>query len=366
MLAACLLGPLCAIKSVAGFTFSAFIAGAASWIAASGDWAWHTLGSWLSTTSDPTVVIRAANGEYSSMLAIAPLVALIALVANVLSSLRRIDPGTLVRDTLVAAPLIVLGVFGARPLAQLVLGIVDALCSGASAHAGKALSTLSTEASLFPGPTPAFAVLVLALLEVLGAMMLWFELVVRNAVLALLIAFAPIVFASALWSPLRKLSIRLVETFVAIALSKFVIVVALSLGVQAVQSDSILVIITGVAVCLLAVVAPFTLLRIVPLVELSALHALDGLRQRASAGVKRATSAGVEGAAMMKGVPDMGPPPLAEDWGIPMWEGEGELEFPPRGGPTPVAPIGEPLLRGGQPAFYEDEHGPVMGWHFDE
>jgi hypothetical protein len=363
---ACLLGPLCVLKNVAGFTFSAFISGATAWISASGDWAWHTLGTFLAATSDPTVVIKAATPEYLSMLAMAPLVALIALVANVLSSLRRIDPGALVRDTLMVAPLIILGVLGARPLAQLVLNTVDALSSGASAHASSALATLTSDATFFPSTMPAFAVFALALLEVVGAMLLWFELVVRNAVLALLLAFAPIVFASALWSPLRKLSIRLVETFVAIALSKFVIVVALSLGVQAVQSDSLIVIITGIAVCLLAVVAPFTLLRIVPLVELSALHALDGLRQRATSGAKRAASMAGEGVARMQGMPDMGPAPIAEDWGIPMWEGEGELEFPPRGGPTPVAPIGEPLLRGGQPAFYEDDLGPVMGWHFDE
>lgn len=366
MLAACVLGPLCIIKSVAGFTFGAFIDGAANWIAASGDWAWHTLGSGLAATSDPSVVMKAANGQYMSMLALAPIVALIALVANVLSSLRRIDPGALVRDTLSAAPLIILGVLAARPLAQLTLTIVDALCAGASAHASNALATLTAEASIIPAGTPAFVVFLLALLEVVGAMLLWFELIVRNAVLALLLAFAPIVFASALWRPLRKLSLRLVETFVAIAMSKFVIVVALSLGVQAVQSNSILVIITGIAVCLIAVVAPFTLLRIVPLVELSALHALDGLRQRATSAAKKVGHAAGEGAAMMHGTPDFGPPPIAEDWGIPMWEGEGELEFPPRGGPPPQPPVGDPLVRGGQPAFYQDDFGPVMGWHFDE
>ncbi len=366
MSSSCSFGPLCLIKSVVNFSFSTFISSAAGWVASSGDWAWHTLGSWLATTSDPSVVIKAANAEYSTLLGLAPLVALIALVANVLSSLRRVEPAALLRDTMIAAPLIVLGVFGARPIAQLILTLVDALCSGASAHASATLTTLTSQAANLPSGVPQFAVLVLALAEVVGAMLLWFELIVRNAILALLLALAPMVFASALWTPLRKLSVRLIETFVALAMSKFVVVVALAIGVQATQTGSVVVVITGVALCLLATLAPFTLLRLVPLLEGSAVHALDGLRQRATSGAKRVASTVAAGATNLAPAAVPGPPPIAEDWGIPMWEGEGELDLPPLGGPRPDPPIGEPLVRGGQPAFWHDDDGPVMGWHFDE
>jgi hypothetical protein len=366
MAASCGIGPLCWVKSVAGITFSTFISGAASWVAASADWAWHALGAFLGATSDPSVVIKAANGEYGSLVALAPLVALLAFIANVMSSLRRVDPAALVRDTLVAAPLIILGVLSARPLAQLILVAVDAMCAGASSHASATLSTLTAQASTLPTGVPQFADLLLAIGEVVGAVLLWFELIVRNAILALLLALSPIVFAAGLWTPLRKLSVRLIETFVAIALSKFVIVVALALGVQSTQSNSVLVIITGVAVCLLAVLAPFSLLRVVPLLEVSALHAMEGIRQRASSAVTRGAKRA--GTAAMNLAPEKIPgiPEVGEDLGIPMWEGEGELEFPARGGPTPEPPIGDPLVRHGQPAFYHDEYGPVMGWHFDE
>ena len=324
------------------------------------------MGSWLSATSDPKVVTTAAGPVFEALLFVAPFVALCALCANVLTGLRRLDGPGLARDAALMTPLIVVGVFLARPFATLILHVVDALCSGASAGATKALSQLTLQATTLPSAIPAFGALLLAIAEVIGAVLIWFELIIRNAVLSLLLCLAPVVFASALWAPLRRLAVRLIETFVAVALTKFVVVVALALGVTAAQSSSATVVLTGIAVVFLAILSPFTLMRVVPLLELSAVHSLEGIRQRATSGVRRAAGVASSGVARMKPDVTPGPPLPREDLGLEDWEPGPEIEFPPLGGTPPPPPVGEPQLRTGKVAYFRDRFGPVMGWHFDE
>jgi hypothetical protein len=365
--AACALSPaLCAVSGVGQNLAGSLFSGLTSWVADSSSWAWRQLAGFLAATSRPGVVTAAAGPEYDALLRIAPLVALGALCANVLTSLRRADAATLARDAVLAAPALVLGVVAAMPLANLVLSVVDALSAAAGAPAAASLQRLVGAAGVFPVGTPGFAVALLDLAGVLGALALWFELVMRNAVLALLVGLSPVVLAAALWAPLRRLAVRLVETFVAVALSKFVVVAALSLGAAATGSSTPLVEVTGIAVALLAAATPFTLLRLVPLVELSALHALEGSRQRGLAGARRA--AGAFAATVDRGAAARLPlpPELPEDLGFPDWPDGPELEFPEMPDTPPEAPIGEPRVRGGHVAYWNDEHGPVMGWHFDE
>jgi hypothetical protein len=119
---------------------------------------------------------------------------------------------------------------------------------------------------------------------------------------------------------------------------------------------------------MLASLTPFVILRLIPLVEQSALHGVEGLRQRATRAVAAAPSSPV-GVAVAALAPDVAPPPppqRAEDWGIPMWEPGPDIEMPPFEGEQPPPPVGEPQLRSGHVAYRTDDMGPVIGWHFDE
>ena len=363
----CFLNPaVCVVTTIGGGAFSALFSGAENWVAGSSAWAWHELGVFLNGTSQPGVVTGAARPEFRALLVAAPLVALTAFVTNVVVTLRRGEVASLLRDVALTTPLVLLVLVSAMPFASLVLSVVDGLCRSAAAPAAAALQRLTLNAGQIPSAAPGFAVMLLDLAGIIGALLLWFELVMRNAVLSLLLCLSPIIFAAALWTPMRRLAVRLVETFIAVALSKFVVVVALSLGATATLSSNVEVVVTGIAVVLLATLTPFVLLRLVPFVEQSALHALEGTRQRATGTARRVGSVAANAAGAMMPQPDSGPPVTPPDLGLDMWPGSGELEFPEMPDEPPVAPIGKPRLRGGKVAHLRDKYGPVIGWHFDE
>ena len=69
------------------------------------------------------------------------------------------------------------------------------------------------------------AVFLLSIFVVIGTMLLWFELIVRTVVLTLLLVLVPVIVPLATFPSLRRLGWRLGETFVAVAASKFAIVI---------------------------------------------------------------------------------------------------------------------------------------------
>jgi len=192
--------------------------------------------------------------------------------------------------------------------------------------------------------------------------------VLRTVVLAVLLVLVPVIVPLSSFPALRRIGWRLGEAFLAVASSKFFIVVVLVLGLNELTGGSATEVITGAVTLLLATATPFVLLRVIPFVEQSALHQLEGLRQRASRAVQAIPSSPVVAAAMALSpeVDPPGPPPRPADLGLATWEGEGDLDLPPSEGDPPPPPVGQPRLRGGHVAYRLDDDGPVVGWHFDE
>ena len=206
----------------------------------------------------------------------------------------------------------------------------------------------------------------------------------------------------------------LVETVAALVLSKFVIVAVLSLAVGALGTSdgSISSELAGGALLLLAGFAPFTLLRLVPMMESGAVQQLEGVRHRvqqnALAGPRSAVAfalghgpsaalpeltagtgmaalpeaAGAESSsAATEGTGTQRPEPSeAQGAGVPMWRGVpgstephqgatagGELPGSSKGGPPPLwgSPLPLPARssgRGGTHVIERDDLGPVMKW----
>jgi hypothetical protein len=209
---------------------------------------------------------------------------------------------------------------------------------------------------------------VLAVLVVLGGVLLWFEMLVRSALLTLLLVLVPVVAPLAVFPSLRRAGWRLAETFVALAAAKFVIVVALSLGLAELAGGSAVAVMTGIVTLLLGCLAPFVLLKMVPVMESAALHSLEGLRQRGWRTVVGAPQHPLAGAiaGMLPATELPGPAPRPDDLGLPLFDGAGTISFPDDAEEKIVPPVGEPRLRGGHVAYYSDGQGPVVGWHFDE
>ncbi len=365
----CLLAPLgCATTSVAKATLGDIFNAMTSWVLASVSWVLNTTGHDLTTTGQPAAVVRAASSEYATLSNLAPELLLVGLVIATVHGVVHNDPGSLWRVYLGVAPAAVLAIVSARPLAALVLGATDELTTGASASVAQHVPVLAAQVSVLSGTTPGFGLLLVALAVAVGGWLLWCELVVRAVVLTLLLVLVPVVVPLVTVPALRRIGWRLVETFVVVALSKVLIVIALSVGFGELRGGSVTAVVTGAVTIVLATVSPFVLLRLVPIVEQSALHHVAGLRQRFTQSVQSLPSSplGVAARAIGPEPPLPAAPERPEDLGLGVWESDGEMPMPPQDGERPKAPVGQARRRGGHVAYYSDGRGPVVGWHFDE
>ncbi len=365
----CLLSPLgCSTTSVAKATLGDLFNAMTSWVLASVSWVLGTTGHVLNSTGDPTSVVHAASGEYTSLVTLAPVLLLVGLVVATVHGVVRNDPGSLWRVYLGVAPAAVLAVVIARPIATDILAATDELTTGASASVARHVPVLGAQVAALAGSTPGFGLLLVSLAVAVGGWLLWCELVVRAVVLTLLVVLVPVVVPLVTIPALRRVGWRLFETFIAVALSKVLIVIALSVGFGELRGGSVTAVVTGAVTIVLATFSPFVLLRLVPLVEQSAMQHVAGLRQRFTQSVQALPSSPLGAAARAIGPePPLPPAPeRPEDLGFDLWEGDGEIPMPPQGGEPPKAPVGQARRRGGHVAYYSDGRGPVVGWHFDE
>ena len=365
----CLLSPVhCATTSIATSTLGDLFGAVTGWLLASVHWFLGATNAALAATSEPSTVVRSATPEFNVLLVISPLLMMVGLLVATLQAVRHGDAGSLWRVYLGVAPACVLAIAVARPLAFRALDVINQLCSTATGSLASHEPALMQAFSKLPTTTPGFGLFVLALGVVVGSWLLWCELIVRAVVLTLLLVLVPVVVPLATFPALRRLGWRLAETFTAIAMSKFLIVVALALGLDELRGSSATEIITGAVTLVMACASPFLLLRIIPFVEQSALHHLEGLRQRATRSVQHASSspAGSLARSLVPSPAPPGPPTRPADLGLEMWETVGEFELPPLDATPGPPPIGTPELRDGHVAHYLDEGGPVVGWHFDE
>jgi hypothetical protein len=102
--------------------------------------------------------------------------------------------------------------------------------------------------------------------------------------------------ATLVWPSVAHWCRRLVETLTALILSKFVIVATLSLAASAVGSGTagtgdagsgFASVLAGGALLVLATFVPFSILRLIPMVEAGAVGHLEGARQRSAAALTR-------------------------------------------------------------------------------
>ena len=366
----CFLNPVgCATTSLAKASLGDLFGALTSWVLSSVSWLLRATGAVLNSAGEPASIVRASAPEFLALATLSPMLLLISLLVSTLHCLRQGDVSGLWRNFLGVAPACVFAIVAARPVATLFLEMVDQLCATAGSTVGTGERAVAHAlANLTTASTPGFALFLLAGLVVIGAVMLWCELVIRSVVLTLLIVLVPVIVPLAALPAMRRVGWRLAETFAAVAVSKFLIVVTLALGLSELTGRGATTVITGAVTLALASLTPFVILRLIPLVEQSALQSVDGLRQRASRAVAAAPSSP---AAMVVGAiaPDVEVPPAPEreeDWGIPMWAPGPDIVMPPVDGEPPPPPVGEPRLRSGHVAYSTDDMGPVIGWHFDE
>lgn len=365
----CILRPLsCVTHAVTSTVVGGFFSTLTNWILSSVGWFLSSAGAVLTSASESSTVIRASEPEFSVLVNLAPALLMVGLLVATLQAVRHGDAGSLWRVYLGVAPACVMAIFLARPMAALVLDTVNQLSSSASNTVIDHQATITNALTSLAAATPAFALFVLAVAVVVGTWLLWCELIVRGVVLTLLLVLVPVIVPLATFPAGRRLGWRLAETFIAVAASKFFIVITLSLGLDELQGSSATQVITGAVTLILATFSPFLLLKVIPFMETAALHNLEGVRARLTKTVTDIPSSPAAQAAraMVPAVPIAGPEPRPDDLGLDMWEGTPETPMPEFTGEKLPPPIGTPTPRGGHVAYRTDEIGPVVGWHFDE
>ena len=357
----------CTTSTIASATLNDLFNALTGWIVASVHWLLSTVVGVLNATSDPTIVTTGASEEFQTLLAISPVLLVLGLLVATLQAVRHGDQAALWRTYLGVAPASVGGIFLARPLALMILQSIDALSLTASSHSAAHLATLGTALDGV-GTIPSFGVFLLAVLLTIGGLLLWVELLLRTVALTFLLVLVPVVVPLSTFPALRRVGWRLAETFLVVAAAKFVVVVALSLGLGEVVGKTPTAVLTGVVTLLLACATPFLIFRLVPVMEQSAAHALDGLRHRAMRATMGmpSTPLGMAVSSLRPPFVPPGPPEPPEDLGFPTWQGNGDLPHPPLEGERPPAPTGTPRVRHGRMAIFKDRVGDVIGWHWDD
>ena len=122
-----------------------------------------------------------------------------------------------------------------------------------------------------------FSLVVLA-----GGLAIWLELALRAASVELAIFFMPLAFAGLVWPATAHWAKRLLHVLGALLFAKPVIVAALCLGDNALTSTKAgpSSLVTGAAILLMAAFAPMVLLKLVPMVEVSAIAHLQGVSRQ--------------------------------------------------------------------------------------
>jgi len=211
------------------------------------------------------------------MAGIAALLTLPFLFAAAVQALLRSDMALLLRAALGYLPLAMLAVGIAAPLTMLLLAVSDQLSGIVSAAAGNASSTFLAKAGGFAGVLTLlgspFVAFVLGVLTVAATLVLWIELLMRAAAVYVIVLMLPLAFAAFVWPARRIWAIRSVELLIALILSKFAIVAVLSLGAAALTSSvghaSVVGALAGSVIVLMGALAPWALLRLLPLTELA-------------------------------------------------------------------------------------------------
>ena len=142
------------------------------------------------------------------------------------------------------------------------------------------------------GGAPGFVVFIGGFVVAAAALALWLELAVRAAAVSVAVLFLPLALAALVWPSVAHWCRRLADTLVALVLSKLVIAAVLSLAAGALagglgssgsgsgSARGFAAVVTGIALLVVAILSPFTLLRLVPAVESGAAGHLESTRHR--------------------------------------------------------------------------------------
>ena len=206
-----------AVGSVVGFGVGSVLDAVSSWVTGGAVWLLGQIGGVLSATTAIDLGAPWFQAHYATMAALAGVVVVPLLLLGVLQSLYRQSAAMLLRSVLVNVPLAVLLTAVAGTLVQIGLAVTDSMCAavsqGAGLDAGHFLGTvtaaLAPGEAAQPGGAPTFVLFLGGIAVVVGAVMVWLELLLRSAAVYVAVLFLPLALAGLAWPAISHWSHRL-------------------------------------------------------------------------------------------------------------------------------------------------------------
>ncbi len=286
-------------SGVASAGASAVLGAAGNWVAAGAAWLLGQVGHVLSASTTVDLSSSWFTRHETVMAGLAAAVIVPMACCAAIQAIYRQSASALMRTFLVYVPLALLLTGVAVELVSLALAITDALSAQMLSVAGVGPDNLLASTGAFlmvAGGAPPFALFLGALVIAIGTLVVWLELVVRAAATSVAVLFLPLSLAALAWPAISHWCRRLVDTLVALILSKLVIAAVLSLAAAALaagfgvasspagNSGGFSAVVTGSALLIIAAMSPFTLLRLIPAFEAGAAAHLESARHRMQSG----------------------------------------------------------------------------------
>ncbi len=236
-------------------------------------WLMHQLSALLAASSGPQLNAGWFTARLATMKEVAVSAVLPLLLVSIGQAVWRQDGAGVLRAVGVQLPLAALGTLVLQAVAQALSNVVDTASNFVSAQAGFDPHNLShvLMASGLSGALPPYVALLLGILSVVAVVLLWLEMLCRSGAISAVTLFMPLALAGLVWPVTAVWARRLVEVLAALIVSKLAIVAALSAGSFALTSSASGAragqVGGGVALMAMAALAPFAILRMIPMLE---------------------------------------------------------------------------------------------------
>jgi hypothetical protein len=225
------------VGGAAAHGFQVVVGSLTAWVLDAVVWVVGAVFGFFLEATDPDVQADwfvGGDGPYATTTTIGATLLVAFLLVGITQGVLAGDVGGMLRRVCLELPMAVVGMVGLVALTQALIAVTDQLSRGLlSRHGddvGRFTAAVGSLSGLGGGTASGFVVLLLALVSVLAGVVLVAELVIRGALIYIVVALAPLVFAAQLWPTLRGAGRRLLELLVALVVSKLVVAVALAVA----------------------------------------------------------------------------------------------------------------------------------------
>lgn len=280
---------LAPFKAAAGWAWDTVIGGIADWLAKGFvqliTFVWEVMDQSSSPQLGAEWFSDSAGAPYVTAVMVATGLLAIFVFCALIQGILAGRPLELVKRMVFDTPAAVAGILFTLAFTQVAIDLVDSMSNGIwQLTRPKAISAIDglllTAGKLGSG---SFLTPLLLLIGMLAALMLWVVLFIREALIYLVVALAPMAWATSVWPAIASVRRRTIELLAALVFSKLAIAMALAVGLGALGGvgatgnpgestvDNGLAefgtLVVGIITFGLAAFMPFLVIKLIPIVE---------------------------------------------------------------------------------------------------